>query len=139
VVAAKQVFRILKGERSAAMNRIANFLSRLPADKDFKVEISELKARRSEAQNAYLWGGVYPAIMAHLEGWDADDVHEYFLGEHFGWETLSGFGKKRLRPLRRSSGLNKTEFATFIDFIQRRAAELGIVIPEALNAREGEG
>jgi hypothetical protein len=58
-------------------------------------------------------------------------LHEYFLGEHFGWETLEGFGRKRLRPLKRSSKLSTAEFAAFVDFIQRKAAELGIYIPDA--------
>ena len=52
------------------------------------------------------------------------------LGEHFGWETIEGLGKKRLRPLRRSSALTKAEFSEFVGYIQRRAAELGVYIPD---------
>jgi hypothetical protein len=141
VVAAKQVFRILKGERSAAMNRIANFLSRLPADKDFKVEISELKARRTEEQNRYLWGGIYKAILEQgheqLGGYTAEDLHEYLLGEWSGWEMLTpaeGLGRKRLKPIRRSSALSKIEFSEFVDFIKQRMAEHGIIVPDAEGA-----
>jgi hypothetical protein len=65
-----------------------------------------------------------------LPGWDAEDVHEYMLGEWSGWEALEGLGRKRLRPLRRSSRLNKQEFADFVDFIQRKAAEHGVFIPD---------
>ena len=137
----KQVFRILKGEgpeRGAAMNRIANFLSRLPKDRDFKVEISEQKARRTEDQNRYLWGGVYKSILEQgserLGGYDAEDLHEYLLGEWSGWEMLEpteGLGRKRLKPIRRSSALSKTEFSEYIDFIKRRMAEHGIIVPDA--------
>jgi hypothetical protein len=128
----KEVFVIPSGaERSPAMNRIALYLSRLGKDRAFKVEVSEQKARRSLSQNAYLWGVVYPAVMQRLDGWDAEDIHQFFLGEHFGWETLAGFGKRRMRPLKRSSGLTKIEFSEYVDFIQRRAAELGIIIPDA--------
>jgi hypothetical protein len=65
-----------------------------------------------------------------LPGWDAEDIHEYMLGECFGWETIAGLGRKRLRPLKRSSVLNKQEFSDFVAFIQRRAAEHGVYIPE---------
>jgi hypothetical protein len=92
-------------------------------------EVKGKGPRRSHEQNRYLWGIVYATILKHLEGWDADDVHEYCLGEWGGWETMEGFGRKRLRPLRRSSKLNTTEFAEFVSFIQRHMAEKGIQIP----------
>ena len=59
-----------------------------------------------------------------------NDLHEYFLGEHFGWQTLEGFGRKRVKPLRRSSPLSKTEFVDFVDFIQRTMAGHGVYIPD---------
>lgn len=88
---------------------------------------------RTQAQNAYLWGVCYQTILERggetLGGWTKDDLHEYFLGEHFGWEHLEGFGRRRVKPAHRSSTLNKMEFVDFVDFIQRKAAEMGIVIP----------
>lgn len=117
--------------RDGAIQRIAAILASLPMDKAWRVEWCEHKPRRSEQQNRYLWGIVYAEILKHLPGWDAEDVHEYFLGEHFGWETLEGFGRKRLRPIRRSSRLNKQEFTDYVDFIQRKCAGMGIYIPDA--------
>ena len=64
------------------------------------------------------------------QGWRNEDVHEYFLGEHFGWETLDGLGRKRMKPLNRSSKLSKMEFVDYVAFIQQKAAEMGIVIPD---------
>jgi hypothetical protein len=52
------------------------------------------------------------------------------LGEWAGWETLTLGGKTIHKPLRRSSRLNKQDFSDFLEFLSRRAAELGIVIPE---------
>jgi hypothetical protein len=52
------------------------------------------------------------------------------LGECFGWETVEGFGRKRLKPLKRSAKLGTQEFSDFVAFIQRRAAELGIFVPD---------
>lgn len=117
--------------REDVIGRIQRLLASLPLDKAWRVEIAEHKARRSDPQNRYLWGVVYPVIAKHLDGFEPDDVHEYMLGECFGWETIEGFGRKRLRPLRRSSRLNKQEFSDYVGFIQRRAAEHGIFVPDA--------
>ena len=88
--------------------------------------------RRSTEQNAYLWGCCYETILEHglkEQGWTNEDLHIYLLGEHFGWETIEGFGRRRQRPIKTSSGLNKAEFADYIDFIHRKAAEMGVYIP----------
>lgn len=117
--------------RLKAVERFATVLYALDADKAWEVRVEEKKRRRSEQQNRYLWGVVYAEMLKHLPGWDAEDVHDYFLGEHFGWEVIEGFGRKRMKPIRRSSRLNKQEFADYIAFIQRKAAELGVFIPDA--------
>jgi hypothetical protein len=88
---------------------------------------------RSVQQNRYLWGVVYPTILGELhdmEGWRNEDLHEYMLGECFGWETLEGFGRKRIRPINRSSNLTKPEFVDYVAFIQQKMAEIGIEIPD---------
>lgn len=119
------------GREDAIRQLAAELLAALPG-KALKVEYGEAKAKRSNDQNAYLWGVVYPTILqsGRLDGWNADDLHEYFLGEVYGWETVEGFGRKRLRPLRRSSRMNKVEFANYVAEIQRRMAELGVYIPD---------
>jgi hypothetical protein len=118
--------------RAGAVDRLAKTLNALDAAKAWEVTVKEKKRTRSEQQNRYLWGVVYATICEHLPGWDAEDVHDYFLGEHFGWEVLEGFGKKRIKPIRRSARLNKMEFADYIAFIQRKMAERGVYIPDAV-------
>ena len=98
----------------------------------FKLTIAK-GGKRSLEQNAYLWGVVYQTILDHSlaeKGWRADDLHEYFLGEYHGWEILQGFGRTRVKPLGRSSGKSKSEFMDYIAFIQQKAAEMGIYIPD---------
>jgi len=106
----------------------------LDQTKSWKVTLEEFRPRRSDAQNAFLWGVVYPSILEGggeaLAGWQKDDLHEFMLGEHFGWETLTLGGKTVHKPVRRSSRLNKQDFSDYLEFLSRRAAELGIVIPE---------
>jgi hypothetical protein len=114
--------------------RAAAFIQSLPVDKAWRVVVEPWKARRSEQQNRYLWGIVYPAVLEgggeSLRGWTAEDLHEFFLGEHFGWEVVEGFGKRRQRPIRRSARLSKTEFSEYVAAIQVKAAQLGIYIPD---------
>ena len=124
--------RMLPRER--AIQNVSGFLARLPADKSWRVSVTEAKRTRTQAQNRYLWGVAYAAILKGggeaLKGWDASDLHEFFLGEHFGWETVEGFGRKRLKPLKRSARLTTLEFSDFVAFIQRKAAEFGVYVPD---------
>ena len=114
-------------------NAVLRMVSGLP-NKPLAVTVELWKKPRTNQQNAYLWGVVYPAIMEGggeaLGGFTRDDVHEWLLGECFGWEVLEGFGRKRMRPLKRSSTLNKQEFRDYLTFIDTKCAEFGIVIPE---------
>lgn len=100
----------------------------------WKVVIEAFKPKRTDAQNRFLFGVVYPSILEGggeaLRGWGPEDLHTFFLGEHFGWEVVEGFGKKRHKPLRRSSKLTKQEFSDYLAFIEARCAEMGIHIPE---------
>ncbi len=129
-----QVFHLPAQDRERAVTRIATVLTHLSSECGWDVEIHEHKTKRSDGQNRYLWGVVYPSILAAggntLAGWRIEDLHEFFLGEHFGWDLIEGFGKKRQRPIRRSSKLSTVEFMDFVGFIQQRMAEIGIYVPD---------
>ena len=131
--AMKRIFP--RGTRPDAMaSVVARMVSGLDPLKTWAVEVTEWKKPRTGQQNKFLWGVVYPSILdgggEALRGWTRDDLHDYFLGECFGWETLEGFGRKRLRPLRRSSTLTKQEFSDDLLFLETKCVEMGIVIPE---------
>ena len=117
--------------RKAAIERVGVVLTRLPHSR-YRITIEDAKSKRSDAQNRYIWGVVYPTILAagKLEGWSSEDLHTYLLGEHFGWELVEGFGRKRQRPIRRSSKLSKLEFVDYVSFIQQRMSEHGIYVPD---------
>jgi hypothetical protein len=119
-------------DRTDVLGKILRFAHQLGVDKRWRVTIEPFKKTRSSSQNAYLWGAVYPLIIkaANLDGWTADDVHEFFLGEHFGWEYHEGFGRKKAKPVRRSSKLSTIEFNEHVEFIQRFMAERGVYVPD---------
>ena len=89
------------------------------------------KSRRTNDQNALLWR-LYTDILAlggeALGGFTKDDLHEFFLVDYFGAETKELFGRKKLKPLRRSSRLTKQEFSDFVEHIVRFMAERGVVL-----------
>jgi hypothetical protein len=113
---------------------VVPFLEGLPRDKAWRVTVEEFKPQRSQSQNRYLWGIVYPSFLTGggeaLAGWTGEDLHEFFLGEHFGWEMLLGMGRKRVKPLKRSAKLTKQEFSDYVAFIQHKGAAMGIYIPD---------
>ena len=116
--------------RDRVLSNALRFLQMLPADKAWKIEVSQYAKRRSDNQNKYLWGAVYPAFMQCLTGWDAEDVHEYLLGEWSGWDRIEGMGRVRLKPCKRSSKLTTAEFKEYTEFCQRKGAEYGIFVPD---------
>jgi hypothetical protein len=120
-------FTLRKGGQ---LTRLVAYVSALLREHDVDIVVKKRRDRRSDQQNRYLWGVVYPTILRHLEGWDAEDVHEFCLGEWSGWETLQGFGRKRLKPIKRSSKLTTVEFMDYVAHIQRTMAERCIYIPD---------
>lgn len=121
---------------SVKANAIA-LINQLSGLKPWQVEIVPHKKKRSDIQNKALWGLAYK-ILHNETGQDAEDWHEYMLGEHFGWVEANYFGRKKLRPARttttdfdgKEAKLGTVEFAAYFDFIQRRAAQNGIHIPD---------
>jgi hypothetical protein len=125
--------------REGLVARVSTVLGGLSPEKAWRVSITEHKPSRSHQQNKYLWS-MYTEILSYggdLEGWTKEDLHEFFLGSHFGWEKLEGFGRTRLKPLRRSSALNKLEFMDFIGFIQQFMAERGVYIADPHEVENG--
>ena len=109
---------------------VATMVAAIDTSKAWCISVEPWKRKRSDAQNRFLWGVAYPMILEQggetLGGWTRDDLHDYFLGECFGWEVLEGFGRKRMRPLKRSSGLNKDEFKEYLMFIEQRCLDMGM-------------
>lgn len=112
---------------------VVDALEDLPMVEGFRVEIHEHRSTRSDAQNRTLWW-IYEKILTlggnTMAGWVKEDLHDHFLIEHFGHTVIQGFGRKRLKPLRRSSRLSVSEFAAFVDFIYNYMANAGVILPQ---------
>lgn len=129
----KQTFILPKlMPRDKAICRIVDVLEDWPISEGCRVEIHEHKATRSEKQNNTLWlvyGWIIKLGGTTTEGYTKEELHDFFLLRHFGQEVHEVFGKKRLRPVRRSSRLSRTEFAEFVDSIYTFMASQGVVLP----------
>lgn len=126
-----QTFRLPpSASRVGVIERIAKVLHNLPLGQAWELSLAEYRPKRSNQQNRYLFGVVYPTIMHHLEGWNVEDVHEFMLGSWSGWEIIEGFGAKRRKPIRRSSRLTTVEFQDYVAHIQQFMSERGVYIPD---------
>lgn len=125
-----QTFRLPATDRQRIADNLHAFVMQALPGKELRVEVSEYRKRRSQDQNAALWGVAYKTLH-DATGNDADDLHTFFLGEWAGWETIDVMGQKRRVPLRRSSKMTTVEFSEFYAFIQQRSAEtVGVFIPD---------
>lgn len=100
------------------------------------------KPTRSNAQNALLFGVVYPPI-ADAMGYTVEDIHEYMLGRHFGWvdhkvpktpRNPEGIESRPFRTTTRDENgkrnvLKADEFSKFLDTVERIAAQAGVFVP----------
>ncbi|GLQ96429.1 hypothetical protein [Dyella mobilis] len=124
--------------RDNVKSNLHAFVDRLPDTKSWKVEIKEARPERSLDQNAAMYGVAYDVIMAAtgLQG-DAEkkQLHRDFCGEFFGWVDA---GLSRRRPRRTTTTnecgerdvIDTVTMSQFYDFIQRKAAEFGIDVPD---------
>lgn len=131
-------------DRMRDVARIVQELEVLPLDKLWRVEIAQAKSERSMQQNRYLWSVPYK-MLSDATGYEAEDLHAFLLGKHFGTK-LKRVPKSKHNPqvlievpIRttttdangRRSVLGRTEFADYVEFIKRFASEkCGLVVPD---------
>lgn len=118
-------------DRTRQIAHIARVLASLPLDSGWTLEVKKTVTRRSHAQNRLLWS-LYEQILERggegMAGWEKEDLHDFFLIQHFGHEVREMFGRKRLVPLQRSSKLDKQQFADLVDHIVRFMASQGVCL-----------
>jgi hypothetical protein len=120
-------------------NAIMRMVQQVTSDKAWCIEISEWKKPRSNQQLRYLFGVVYPMVLEAggeaLGGYTREDLHDFFLGEIYGWQELSALGRTQLKPLRRTSKMTRAEFTDFLYAIENKCVEMSIgPLPEPIYA-----
>lgn len=118
-----------------------NYLKSLPVDSSLEVEFRPKKETRSQKQNAALFAVAYPPIMEAMGLRGAKDkeyLHEFFCGEYWGWNVTYVLGKEKATPVRTTTTdenkkrnlIDKNEMSDLYNFIQHKAADNGIYVPD---------
>jgi len=134
-----QIHVLRKGHpnRDVVRANLHAFIDRLPAAKSWRIEVKEDRKERTQDQNAAMFGLAYDRIMeaTGLQG-DAEkkQLHRDFCGDFFGWVN-GPLGQQRPRRTTTTNERGEREvidtrtMAEFYEFIQRKAAEYGIDVP----------
>lgn len=125
-------------EREQVRANLHEFIDGLDVRKSWRVEIRENRKERTLDQNAATFGVAYATIMeaTGLEG-DAErkQLHRDFCGDFFGWVDGPLGHRKPVRTTTTNEHgerdvIDTATMARFYDFIQRTAAEYGVVVPD---------
>lgn len=120
-------------QRESQLAAVCRFIMSAHIGKPINIKITVARTERTDRQNAYLWGVAYKILGEHM-GHSADELHEWLCGEYFGWQdrALPG-GRVTSVPLRTTTKpdkLDDREFWKYVEFIQRKAAEAGVYMPD---------
>ena len=103
---------------------------------DYVITITPNRKTRSNQQNAYLWGIVYPAVLFGLQdaGWEItneEQVHEYCKQAFAAREVINKDTGEVISLPNSTARMQTAEFNVYVDKIKAFALEyLNITIPE---------
>lgn len=123
--------------------RILDIAERQHGGYPLDIECKKWKPKRSDAQNAYLFGVAYP-LLAEAKGYDTEEIHEWMCGQHFGWvdkpcpktpRNLEGIESKPFRTTTKDENgkrdvMQLESFSAFVGMVQRIGALAGVFIPD---------
>lgn len=132
----KRIYYNKKDPPSASSRQLLNeALDSLPIG-DYVVTITHDRKTRTNQQNAYLWGIVYPAVLFGLQdaGWeiiDEEQVHEYCKQAFAAREVINKDTGEVLILPSSTAQMQTAEFNVYVENIKAFAFEyLNITIPE---------
>lgn len=103
---------------------------------DYILTVTPNRKTRSNQQNAYLWGIVYPAVLFGLQdaGWEItneEQVHEYCKQAFAAREVINKDTGEVISLPSSTARMQTAEFNVYVDKIKAFALEyLNITIPE---------
>lgn len=109
-------------------DKATTWIRNLDPDIEWDVVVRRHKRKRSNPQNRYYWGVVIK-ILADETGNSANDLHDYLLGECFGWVEYQVMDKTRVRPARGTSDMTTEQFEAYCEWCRAFGAQQGYYIP----------
>jgi len=118
-------------------SRLTRAVELLPLDRSWEVVVRPRKSKRSDAQNAALFGYAYK-LLSEFTGYTVPEIHDVMLRSYFGEMSKDVMGREIVKPYRTTTTdhegkravLSKAEFADYFSHVQREAAQMGCVIPD---------
>jgi hypothetical protein len=111
-----------------ARERACTLINDLSYTKAWELTVKPYRKKRANSQNRFYWAAIIGGIR-DATGNDSNDLHEYLLGECFGWQEYQIMDKRKVRPARRSSDMTVEEFALYCEWcISWAGRELGLHI-----------
>lgn len=124
--------------REGVIRNATAWIAGLDGKDAWAVTIKRYRKPRTTVANAYLWSGVYTALVREL-GFSAEDWHEEMCIRYFGKvEVKKPSGATLTSPWRTTTTdefgerdvIAGAPFWDFIEFVRRQAAEAGVYCPE---------
>ena len=110
-------------------------LREIGAGKRVKLEIKELRPRRTKKQNSYLWAVVYPMVCRYIKDttgqeFTPEQYHERNKKKYLGYEICDVKGMEDLVRPKSSTELDVEEFwDQLVEHTCREWSVLGLFIP----------
>lgn len=125
----------ITGNKNPSLDLFFEKFLQLP-NGDYILTVTPNRKTRSNQQNAYLWGVVYPAVLFGLQdaGWEItheEQVHEYCKQAFAAREVINKDTGEVLTLPSSTARMQTAEFNVYVDKIKAFAFEyLNITIPE---------
>ena len=125
----------ITGNKNPSLDLFFEKFRQLP-NGDYILTVTPNRKTRSNQQNAYLWGVVYPSVLFGLQdaGWEItheEQVHEYCKQAFAAREVINKDTGEVLSLPSSTASMQTAEFNVYVDKIKAFAFEyLNITIPE---------
>ena len=102
----------------------------------YKVTVKKLRNDRTNQQNRWLWGQIYPRLLDGFVnlGWcnmtSEEDVHEYCLINYAGKDVVNPDTGEITTLPKRSSQMDTVEFSLYVTQLMILAQDMGVTIPQ---------
>lgn len=131
-----ELITLEKSEKGYDLRSLINYFS-IAKNGTYQITIKRVHWKRSNRQNAWLWGCIYPLLKYGMidAGWDnitdEDDVHEFFKQLLSGKRIVNKQSGEIITIPNSTKQMDTLEFSTYCEKLREYGKEyLGIEIPE---------
>lgn len=120
------------------LRQLINYFA-MVRDGMYRIEVHSVRDKRSNAQNAWLWGCIYPCLRNAMvaEGWDNvetdEDVHEFFKSLLGGKQIVNRTTGESITIPSSTAKMDTAQFCEYCERLRDYGREyLGVDIPDPI-------